>query len=91
MALPWFQIVLFIGSTILSYLLRPPSQTPGKIDPPEPAGLSDFNIPTASAGREIPVVFGTRWVKGPNVVWYGDLRTEAITEVSGDASGKKKK
>lgn len=29
--------------------------------------------PTADVARPIPVVFGTVTIKGPNVVWYGDL------------------
>jgi len=28
--------------------------------------------PTAEAGREIPVVFGTMTVQSLNVLWYGD-------------------
>ena len=37
----------------------------------------------AEEGKAIPVVFGDAWVKGSNVVWYGDLRTTAITKKSG--------
>ena len=45
------------------------------VDPP--AGIDELGIPTASSSDPIPVVFGTRVVT-PNVVWYGDLRTEGI-------------
>ena len=26
----------------------------------------------------MPVVFGTVWLRSPNVLWYGDLRAEPI-------------
>lgn len=41
--------------------------------------------PVAEEGKEIPVLFGTRELKAPNVVWWGD--TKAIPVKS---SGSKK-
>jgi hypothetical protein len=38
----------------------------------------DVQAPTAEEGRSISVLFGTKRVKGPNVVWYGDIKTQAI-------------
>ena len=64
--------VVTILSTVLSMVFRP------KPIPPAAAALSDFQVPTAEAGRPIPVVFGTVLIKGPNVVWYGDLNTVPI-------------
>jgi len=32
----------------------------------------------ADLGSPIPVVFGTRWVSNPNVVWYGDLLSKPV-------------
>ena len=49
----------------------------------KPAGLNEFDIPTASVGREIPVLFGTRDIKGANVVWYGDLSVQPIVKKGG--------
>lgn len=43
------------------------------------SGIEDFNFPSA-AERPIQVVFGTRKISGPNVLWYGDLKTTEITE-----------
>ena len=70
----WPQIILWVATMVISYALRPKpvNQTP------TPATIADFDVPTAEDGREIPVLFGTREVQGPNVVWYGDMRTEAI-------------
>lgn len=42
------------------------------------AAFEDFEVPTAKAGREIAVLFGTRDISGANVVWYGDLRTKKV-------------
>lgn len=52
-------------------------------DDQRPTGVDDINFPTASAGKDIPVVFGSRWVNSPNVVWYGDVRTRPIRTDSG--------
>lgn len=65
----------FVGiaiSLLATFVLRPKPQTR------PPAGLSEIQAPTAEDGREIPVLFGCRYLRGPNVVWYGDLKTEAI-------------
>lgn len=75
----WVQIAIMIVAAIVSYALAPKPPTP------KPAALSDFDVPTAEEGRPIPVIFGTVWITGPNVLWYGDLRSVPIR-----ASGGKK-
>lgn len=70
----------FVGvalSLLATFVLRPKPQTQ------PPAGLNEVNVPTAEDGREIPVLFGCRWVRGPNVVWYGDLNTTPIKSSGG--------
>ncbi|MCP3868315.1 MAG: hypothetical protein GY703_09525 [Gammaproteobacteria bacterium] len=73
----WQQIVVFVATLVLGYLLtpKPKSQTP------QPS--SDIDAPTAEEGREIPVLFGTRDIRGANIVWYGHLRTDAIRRKGG--------
>jgi hypothetical protein len=72
----WF-VVVFALALVASYVLMPkPESRP-------PAGLGDFNVPTAEVGREIPVLFGTRKLSGPNVVWYGHLRVVPIKKKGG--------
>ena len=71
------QIAFFIVTSIISHLLAP------KPPKPKPAALSDFDVPTADEGKPVPVVFGTVLVKGPNVVWFGDLRTSPIKSGGG--------
>jgi hypothetical protein len=70
-------LILMVVSTTLSILLapKPPSA--------KAATLEDFSAPTAEQDRPIPVIFGTVWITGPNVVWYGDLRTEGIPAPGG--------
>lgn len=74
----WWYIVVWVVAMAVSYALQPKQQSTIK-----PAGLGDFTVPTAEDGREIPVLFGTRDVKGPNVVWYGDLRVVAVKKKGG--------
>ena len=73
----WTQLLWFVITSILSYALQP------KPPAPKPASLQDVQAPTADDGREIPVVFGTVWVRGPNLLWYGDLYTQAIRKCGG--------
>lgn len=73
----WWNIAMLVISSAISYALRP------KPVAPKPASLSDFDAPTVDANRPIPIVFGTVWLRGPNVVWYGDLRTTPIKTKSG--------
>lgn len=65
-------IIIFIVALILAVVLAP------KPPAAKASMLEDFDVPTAEPGRPIPVVFGTYVVKAPNVVWYGDLRSEAV-------------
>lgn len=71
------QIILLIVSYFISAALAP------KPPKPKPAAIEDFDIPVAEQGRPVPVVFGTVTLKGPNVMWYGDLRTTEIKEKGG--------
>lgn len=62
---------------LLTYVLSPkPKSMP-------PAKISDSDIPVAQEGIEIPVLFGTRDLAGANVVWYGDIGTQAIRKKGG--------
>jgi hypothetical protein len=65
----WVQLILFVISSVISYLLtpKPPNAKPGKVE-----------IPTVEEGRKIGVLFGSRWIKGPHIFWWGDLATTPI-------------
>ncbi len=73
----WVQLILLVVSYIVSAALAP------KPPKPKSAALEDFDIPLAEQGRPIPVVFGTMLISGPNVLWYGDLRTTPIKSSGG--------
>lgn len=70
-------IVLFIAAFNFSYSAMPKPQSR------PPAGLGGLQVPTAKEGGSIPVLFGTRELKGPNCVWYGDLSTSAVKKSGG--------
>lgn len=73
----WTYIALFVVSLVVAYasMPRPQSQPP--------AGFGDLKVPVAEEGLEIPVLFGTRLLKGPNVIWYGDFKTKAVKKKGG--------
>lgn len=75
--LAFIQTLIILALTVvLSELLRPKP----KLENARPAALGDFQFPTATEGRVVPLVWGRVRLRGPNVVWYGDLRQTAITE-----------
>lgn len=68
----WPLVVAFIIALAIAVKSIPKPQTQ------PPAGLNEIQAPTAEDGREIPVLFGTRDMSGPNIVYYGDLRTTPV-------------
>lgn len=78
----WLILVLVnIGVGIATAILQKPPKDASA------SGLGDFQAPTAEEGRVIPVVFGTVKIKGPNVVWYGDLGVVPIKKKTGGFFG----
>jgi hypothetical protein len=73
----WAFIAGFAIALIASYALTPKPQSM------KPAGINEIEAPTAEEGREMPVLFGCREIKSPNVVWYGHLKTTAIKSSGG--------
>jgi len=73
----WNFVIQWVATLALSYLTAPKPKAPAA------AGIGDVQAPTAEVGREIPVLFGTRDLTGPNCCWYGDLRAAAIKKRSG--------
>lgn len=71
----WWYVAAFIVALVVAYAYSP--------KPEDTAQLQQVEAPTADEGREIPVLFGTRDIKQPNVVWYGDVKTVAIRKKGG--------
>ncbi len=63
----WMLLIVVIMIAIV--LLMP---TPTPPNAAGPAGLDDFDFPTADSSRSIPELYGTLWVYG-NLIWYGNL------------------
>lgn len=68
----WWYLAVFVVALVIGLSAVPKVQTQ------KPAGLGDINVPTAEIGREIPVLFGTRDLRGPNAVWEGDFSTKPV-------------
>lgn len=73
----WAYLAYFVVAMIISYALSPKPQTQ------PPPGVGEIQAPTAEVGRDIPVLFGTRDLKAPNVTWYGDVRVVPIRSKGG--------
>ncbi|MFN7434619.1 MAG: hypothetical protein ACK5YV_05045 [Betaproteobacteria bacterium] len=73
----WEFVAYLLVAAVVSYALAPkPPQQP-------PPSVEDVDAPTAEEGRPLGVIFGEVWITGPNVVWYGDLRTTPIRRKGG--------
>lgn len=74
----WLQFWLWVASFLISDYFRErlPSQTA--------SGVGDFNIPTATEGRSVPVVVGgTMRIDAPNCIWYGSFLADPKTVTTG--------
>jgi hypothetical protein len=71
----WLWVAYFVVVLVVSYSMMPKDQ------PDLPIG--QIKAPTADEGRDIGVLFGTREITGPNVVWAGDFGTQAIKSKGG--------
>lgn len=69
-------LLTYLVTFLLTELLRPKPN----IEDAKPAGIGDFQVPTATEGRVVPVIWGRVKIAGPNVTWYGDLVADPITE-----------
>ena len=73
----WIAAIIFVVALVVAYCMAPKPQTA------PPPGMGEVKGPTAQEGREIPVLFGTRIVSGPNILWFGDVKAMPIKEEVG--------
>jgi hypothetical protein len=69
-------LLLVIAATVVGVLLTPKP----KFNQPQPSALGDFQFPTATEGRAIPMIGGEVKITGGNTVWWGDLQIVPITK-----------
>lgn len=75
MILPWVvALIVSVVLNVVAYAITP------KPKAPKPDAVEEGQVPTASAGRSIPVIFGTVMIKEPNVLWHGD-KSSNTTEI----------
>lgn len=74
-------VVTFVLAGISAYLSY------RKPEVPDPGTLDDLGNPRADEGTEITKIFGTVTLADPQVVWFGDLRAQAIIEKGGRKYG----
>lgn len=70
----FWQIVLWVVTTVISYLLKPKPKAPAP---------GEFDVPTTEEGASIGVLYGSGWIESPIVAWWGDVRTTAIQSSGG--------
>jgi len=66
----WIYVIVVVVALALGFLLAPrpnANLSPGTVE-----------SPTAEEGRSIPVLFGSRLIRGPNLVWYGNQLVKPI-------------
>jgi len=73
----WIYIIIYVIALIAAYALMPKPQSQ------PPPGIDSIKTATAEEGREIPVLFGTKIINSPNIVWYGNFRTVAVKKKAG--------
>lgn len=74
----WVYVVAWAVALVVAVKFATPKPQNAK-----PPALEDLQLPIAEEGAEIPVLFGTRDLKGPNCVWYGDLRLVPVRAKGG--------
>ena len=61
----FLQLIVGLVLMVISYLIMPKPK-------PDDSAITEADNPTADAGRPIPVLFGTKTIKSPNCLWFGD-------------------
>lgn len=75
----WIMLVVAVASAAYAVVASNVSTSSSN----NPSTLEDFDVPTASDGKQMPVVFGTVTLQSSNIVWYGDLDYNEVREESG--------
>lgn len=71
-------LVWAIALLVVSYAITALTSKNTKPKNAVPARISEFQFPTFDEGTPQPVVFGECWTEDWFVLYYGNLKTEAI-------------
>ena len=77
------ELLVWVVTSVISSWLAPRP----RMQDAQPGQIGDKDVPVASMDAPIPVLFGTRVISGPNVVWYGDVQVRPIRRKSGGKKG----
>lgn len=80
-----FALVMLVSSYLITSLMMPKAES---MNNKAPDTLDQFEFPQFEEGTPQQVVFGDVWLPDWQVLWYGDLQTEALKSSSG-GGGKK--
>lgn len=70
----WEVVAALVISVVVSVLLAPKQRNV------RPNAINDFDVPKCEEGIKIGVLFGTKKIRGNNVLWYGNLSVEEIQQ-----------
>lgn len=73
----WWNLIIGLVLAAASFLLRSPPE------PPQAGTVSDVNVPRAREGEAIGRVYGTVWIRDPQVHWYGHFKTIPVKTSEG--------
>lgn len=73
----WIYLIVLLVSIAVSIAFAPKTQ---QAKPPQ---VDEFQAPVIDEGADIQWLHGECWVSGPNVGYWGNLRTEPIKTKSG--------
>ena len=72
----FFTLALLVASIVISIVLAPKQQTTN-------AGPAEVTGPKSQEGSPLPILFGCPRIKGPDVAWFGDVKTRAVKSSGG--------
>lgn len=72
----WVTLALVVASFLITAFLTPKPD----IENAKPAKLGDFRFPRIDEGVPVPIFWGRVRLRGPTVLWYGDLEVIPIED-----------
>lgn len=61
----FLSLIVALALMVVAYLIMPKPKASAQ-------ETQDLENPTAEAGKPLPVLFGTKTIKGLNILWFGE-------------------